>query len=436
MKKQIDDKIKILGIGITGQCPTYMPTGKGMKSIGRSMIYQDNRAVEIADALEKEIGSLLVHQISGHSIWAFYILPKFLWQRKHQPELSEQISLILQPTDYIGYLLTNELATDETHANATLLYDLRGKSWHRGLMERFGVSSELVPKRVLKPWDVLGTISPETSRLTGLETGIPVVLGAADSQCNCLGTGAVDPDVISEMSGTSSCLNSAVREPLPDCRIGHYSHVLPDMFCTEMGLNTTGGAVDWFAGRVLGWQTNRFLRADALAKEARKTLDRCIFLPYLSDGERDDPTIKGGFYGLSMAVEPHDMMMSVFEGVACAIRKRKEILENCGCNFKAMHISGGCSLSNQWNQIKADVLQIQVKAIQNSDGAELGAAMLAGIGIGVFKNAKEAIDHFVPPGQYYDPNLAEKDYYAELYAKFLDIESGMRSVPLRKDGVS
>ncbi len=149
------------------------------------------------------------------------------------------------------------------------------------------------------------------------------MIGAADSQCVAFGAGVVDPGPVSEMAGASSCLNSAVTEPLADVRVTHYSHVVPDRFTTELGINTSGAAIDW-AVRRLGYRGHAALdrrrrsvapAACAAPAPTRVTLAP-LFLPYLGDGERDDPDLRGAFVGLSLRHDRPALAYAVLEGIA------------------------------------------------------------------------------------------------------------------------
>ncbi len=190
--------------------------------------------------------------------------------------------------------LTGEVRTDETHANSTVFFDLRERRWAEDLLATFSLSADVFPE-VVAPWQVAGAVSAEVAAATGAPPGCPVVIGAADSQCAAYGSGVNDPGPISEMAGASSCLNSIVPEPLGDPVVTHYSHVLPDRFCTELGVNTTGAAVQWALSR-LAFEDYATLESAAAhlhtalreGAHADPIAAAPLFLPYLGDGERND----------------------------------------------------------------------------------------------------------------------------------------------------
>jgi xylulokinase len=430
MQAQLPASCRLAVLAITGQCPSYVPLDKNCRPLGNALIYQDNRAVAEAEWIARRSGAERIHRLTGHSPWAFYILPKIVWQRNHQLDLFHCIGKIAQPTDYVCYLLTGELVTDRTHANATLLYDLAQADWSTELLDEMGLSREMLPERVLQPWEQAGTLKKQLSERLKLPYGLPIIVGAADSQCSCLGTGTLHPEQISEMSGSSSCLNSAVAKPLAHPAVGHYHHIVPHYFCTEMGLNTTGIAVNWFMEEILGWNADSYGQAQREADRAPAGADNLLFIPYLCDGERDDPHVKGGFYGLTMKHGRSEMLRSVYEGVALSIRKRISLLEEAGCRFTEMRVSGGGARSHLWNQIKSDVLNLPVRAIASVDGAELGAAMLGAISHELFSSWEDAVAACVPEGVLYTPDPDNAARYEGVFECFLHLENRLR------DGVS
>ena len=239
----------VAGIGLTGQCPTIAAFDGRGRPIGRGMLYRDNRAVAEAAAMRERIGVQELHRRTGHVAEAFHAGPKILWLRTHDRQAFAATRCFLQPRDVVLRQLTGRIATDQSHANATLFFDLRARSWAPDLLAAFDLDPALFPE-ALAPWAVAGGLEPAVARQVGLPAGIPVVAGAGDSQCAAFGAGVVDPGPVSEMAGSSSCLNSAVADPVEDPRVTHYSHVVPDRYTTELGVNTTGAAVEWAVRRL------------------------------------------------------------------------------------------------------------------------------------------------------------------------------------------
>jgi xylulokinase len=398
---------RIRAIGLTGQCPSMVPVDGHCVPLRPGMMYRDNRAVAEALEMRKRIGDQAMHQQTGHIAEAFHVGPKVLWLRRHEPGVFARTRLILQPRDVVLHRLTGLARTDETHANATLFFSLREHAWDDGLLAAFGIDLALFPP-VLRPWQTAAELPRRTADELGLDAGIPVVIGAADSQCAAVGAGVTDPGPVSEMAGASSCLNSAVPEPLPDHRVTHYSHAVPGRYCTELGVNTTGAAISW-AVRALGYASYAELSADA--QRCRRRLQRAVrpgggrdggaaaaadavdaaplFLPYLGDGERDDPSARAGFIGLSDRHGRPELAFAVIEGVALGVRSVLQVLEQAGSPLTELRVGGGGARLDLAGQAKADLLGRPVLHL-DLDTAGFGAAMLAAAAAGMPDQAAEA----------------------------------------------
>lgn len=388
---------RIRAIGLTGQCPSMVPVDEHCAPLRPGMLYRDNRAVAEALEMRERIGDQAMHQRTGHVAEAFHVGPKVLWLRRHEPAIFALTRLILQPRDVVLHRLTGLARTDETHANATLFFNLRGRAWDTGLLTAFGIDPALFPP-VLRPWEVAAELPRRAADELGLDPGIPVVIGAADSQCAAFGAGVAGPGPVSEMAGASSCLNSAVPEPLADLRVTHYGHTVPGCYCTELGVNTTGAAISW-AVKTLGYATYGELSADA--ERCRRRMQRAarrggagattaadavdavpLFLPYLGDGERDDPSARAGFIGLSDRHSRPELAFAVIEGVALGVRSVLQILEQAGSPLAELRVGGGGARLDLSGQTKADLLGRPVLHL-DLDPAGFGAAMLAAAAAGM-----------------------------------------------------
>lgn len=397
-----------VAIGLTGQCPTVAPIDGLGRPVGPGLLYRDNRAVDEAREMRERIGAEALHRRTGHVAEAFHVGPKVLWLRRHQPEIFRKTARFLQPRDVVLRRLCGEEATDETNANATLFFDLRARRWATDLLAAFDLAPALFPD-ARAPWSIAGELA--ASNQFGLPAGVPIVIGSADSQCAAFGAGVVDPGPVSEMAGSSSCLNSAVVQPLADIRVTHYSHVVPNRFSTELGVNTAGAAIDWAVAR-LGYRTHAALAADATRfrrdwqKQGSRAADPVemapLFLPYLGDGERDDPSLRAAFIGLSSRHDRRAMAYAVLEGVAFAVWSTLVILQEAGSPLEELRVSGGGGTLPLLSQLKADVLGRPVLDFRH-DATAIGAAMLAGTACGLQNEMRAAMNRVMKDGRRFGP---------------------------------
>jgi xylulokinase len=411
----------VRAIGLTGQSPTTAPFDAQMRPLRRGLLYQDNRATEEAAEWSERLGGrAAVHERTGHDPAAFYIGPKLLWVRRREPEVFARTAVWLQPRDVAVYHLTGQLATDWSHAGSTLLFDIHARAWAADLFETLGLAPGTFP-RALAPWAVVGEVAPSVAQQAGLPPNVPVVIGGADSQCCTVGAGVLESSALSDMAGTSTCLNAPVAAPLRDLNIANYCHVVPDQWCTELGLNASGAAFEWLTGILTGSTDDAALAAcEELAGQSPPGARGLLFIPYIADGERFDPTLRGGFYGVSLRHGRGDLARAVLEGVAFAIRQHLETMASAGAPVRAIHASGGGARSALWNQIKADVAGVPVVSVA-SDATSLGVALVAGAAIGVFSSLGEGVARCVRIRQRHEPDVALSDLYDERYARFLQL---------------
>ena len=429
---------EIRAIGLTGQCPTVVPVDADIRPAGPGMLYRDNRAAEEAGRMRAAFGPAEFHRLTGHVPEAFHVGAKVLWLREHEPEMYRRTAYFLQPRDVVLHRLTGVLATDETHANATLFFGLRARRWDDKLLATFGVDGRLFPP-VMQSWHIAAGLPAAVAAELALPPGIPVVIGAADSQCAAYGAGLKGPGVTSEMAGASSCLNSVLPVPLADERVTHYSYVMPDLYCTEVGVNTTGAALDW-AVRRLGYPGYAALTADA-ERHARRMARRDpvdgapLFLPYLGDGERDDPDLRGAFVGVRDRHDRPALAFAAVEGVALAVTTVLGELDEAGSPVGELRVGGGGAHIRLVGRLKADLLGLRVLHL-NLDPAGFGVAMLAASAAGMTEEADAAIAAVVARALELLPTRAGTRRQAERLDWFRRVRAGaaVRRAPARTTG--
>ena len=424
--RRLGPRPQVSAIGLTGQCPSVCLVDAKGAAVSSGLIYRDNRATAEAAAIRQRFGEAAIHARTGHLPAAFHIAPKLLWLQEHEPAAFRRAARALQPRDLVAYALTGEMATDGTHAAATLLFDLRRREWARDLQDALGLNPELFPA-VRQSSELLGGLAEPVARRVGLASGVPVILGGADSQACALGAGVVAAGPVSEMAGSSTCLNAAVAKPLPVLEVTHYPHVVPGPFTTETGINTTGAAVAWVADLLFARRGRRaaepdYARLDREAAGVPAGADGVLALPTLADGERTDPDLRAAFSGLSLRHGRAVLARAMLEGVAFAIRAQLALLTAGGASVTELRVSGGDARLATWNRIKADVIGIPVVTVPG-DAAVTGVAMLAGLGAGIYRDVDDAIARSVRLASPIEPDPAAHVHYDERFAAWRQLAS-------------
>ena len=289
---------EIRAIGLTGQCPTMVVADSRGRPLRAGMMYRDNRAVAEARQMRDRVGDRAMHERTGHLPEAFHVGPKLLWIRQNEPEVSPGPGWCSSRGTWsctgCPAWPPPTRPTRTPRCCSTCASGRVGSGAAGGLRRRSGA----VPRRLCRRGPRRAELPERVAGELGLLAGVPLVIGAADSQCAAFGAGVIAPGPVSEMAGRSSCLNSVVLSPLADLRVTHYSHVVPDCFSTELGVNTTGAAISQ-AVRALGYPGFGELAADAeqvpaCGSAAAQRAQRAramqaveaapLFLPHLGDG--------------------------------------------------------------------------------------------------------------------------------------------------------
>jgi xylulokinase len=417
---------EVRALGLTGQCPTVAPFDAAREPVSAGLLYRDNRAAPQALHMRDLIGDETMHARTGHVATAFHVGPKILWLREHEPEAFAATDCFLQPRDLVLHALTGVTGTDETHANSTLFFGLRERVWAEQLLSPFDLDAALLPP-VHPSWAFVGSVTAAAAGTTGLDTCCPVVIGAADSQCAAFGSAVLGPGAISEMAGASSCLNSVIVEPSNDRRITHYSYVLPDVFCTEQGINVSGGALTWAIER---FGLSGFEQLEAAAQRVLTRLRAGniadpraaapLFLPYLGDGERDDPALRAAFLGVSERHDRDALVYAVLEGLAFAVAETVSVLVAAGSPLQELRVGGGGGRLPALGELKAAALGCPVRHLDH-DSAPVGVAMLAARELGFADATSDALQRGVARARCFEPTDDLSELIATRYRWFSDV---------------
>jgi xylulokinase len=273
------------------------------------------------------------------------------------------------------------------------------------------------------------SISAEAAELTGLKAGTPVVGGAGDQAAQAVGSGIIEQGIISVTLGTSGVVFAATERFLlePEGRLHAFCHAVPAQWHLMGVMLSAGGSLRWFRDTLAQAETAQ-ARADGrdpydlICEEAGRApagSEGLIFLPYLS-GERTpypDPDARATFFGLTLRHGKEHMARSVLEGVAYGLRDSLELMRSMGLQITQVRASGGGARSALWRQILADVFDSEIVLTNMTEGAAFGAALLAGVGTGIYRDVAEACAATVQLTDHVEPD-PDRGVYAEYYSLY------------------
>jgi xylulokinase len=366
-------------------------TGSSGQPLRPAMLWSDARSqaqLEVYRALDaatlERLGNPIVAGMMGASL---------LWLKTHAPELLTSSRWALLPKDWLRFSLTGEVYSDPSDASGTLLYDVQSDDWARDLLGTLGLPDLLPPLKSSS--EIAGYVTPSAAALLGVQAGTPVATGGGDTPCAMLGNGILKTGVAQLSVGTGAQIVAPRDAPTSDSRFRtHLYRSVTGNWYAMAAMQNAGLALE----RVRGWlglDWDRFYAA-AFSQPDSSGL---IFKPYLS-GERTphmNASLRGSFQNLGLHHTRAHLARAGLEGVAFSIGDGLEALRAAGVEVSALRLAGGGTVQTPWRQLLSDALGVPLLTGDAPDASARGAAMLAGLSIGVYSDPLETAELLPAP---------------------------------------
>lgn len=404
--KNIDPQ-KVTGIGISSLCPGLTAMGANGEILVEPIIYSDRRSVQEAEIMKAAVAEEEQFAITANSIMAGAISgTSILWIKRKFPGLYAKTKYFGHVNTLMAQWMTGVFAMDYSNASYTGLFETAKGSrgtWSPMLCEKMGIAIEKLPPLMNSASMVGGVIHPDLLEL-GISKNTVVVIGGADTPCATLAAGVTRAGDVCESAGTTNVLTICVEQPKFDKSFINRCHVVDGTWIYQGALSHTGASYQWFRDnfcrdiveKANGASAESFRLMNEEAALARPGSDGVVFLPYMQ-GERSpiwDPYAKGVFFGMTLGTTRKELNRAIMEGCGYGLRQLSEIAERVtGWKIKEFASIGGGAKSEVWAQIKADITGKDIKILDMNDTAPVGAALLAGVGAGVFGDVYDAVDH-------------------------------------------
>ena len=421
---------RVRGVAVSCQTPTLLPLDRHGRPLRPAIIWMDRRAETEKDQLAELIGADEIYQITGNRLDSFFVASRLLWLRNHEPEILRQTWQFVQVNGYINYRLTGELGLDSANAVFLQMRHYASGEWSPALCEACGVEPSQFPE-VMEGSQIQGEVTAAAAEACGLRAGTPVLAGTVDSPSAALEVGVVEPGIAAEMTGTSTVVIMPNDRGLTEPAFIAMPHVLKGIHLLAGAMVSSGGCLRWFRDQLgqpemqvaCEGEGGAFDLLTKLASEVGPGSDGVIFLPYMM-GERSPiwhANARGVFFGISLATPRAALVRAILEGTSFALRHTIEVATGAGAEVRELRSVGGCSRSDVWNQIKADVLGIPMVLPRTPIGSPFGSAILAGMGTGVFPDARKSVQQMVRLEKRFEPNMENHERYTQSYRLFRDI---------------
>jgi len=431
---------EITSIGISGLYGgSGIPVDEHMKPIRPCIIWMDRRAVQEVDWIRTHIDLDALFEITGNGVDSYHGFTKILWIQRNEPEAWKRIYKLLTPHGYVIQQLTGETAIDQSSAgNIGGVFDLKARAWSGQSCDWLGIPPEMLPERIVESSEIVGTVTAEAARLTGLAAGTPVVSGGIDAAVATLSAGAFDEGDHVAMIGTSMCWGvvHGGESVSPQLVSMPYVAYPSEKVYTFGGAATAGALLRWFRdefghseiARAKQGESDAYRLLDEGAAKIPPGSDRLLVLPYFM-GERSpiwDSNARGTILGLTLSHTRAHVYRALLEGVAFALRHNMEAGKQIGLRLDdTCVLVGGAAKSLLWTQILSDVTGYRFVAVRGSEAA-LGDALLAGVGGGLV-DQYEAIRGWLRREEAVSPSESNTRIYSELFNLYRELYPRVRT---------
>ena len=428
ISKNYAQNCNILAIGLATQGgSTLATTWEGVPTTP-VITWMDRRATALVSKWKSDGTGEKIRSRSGWTPEPGLPLPVIAWFRENQPDLFANSKRWLSINDFLTHRLSGKFAMNLSMAGEMLLTDIQKTTWDAELCDLVGITpNHLSP--IFSSEAEVGKLTPHAAKLTGLTEGTPIIAGGQDHSCEALAVGMITEGKSLLACGTAWVINGvttvADMKNIPEKMNLNY-HVIPDCWTISQFLGGLGASSEWWITHC--WsdgdvqqnydRKKRYVEFNQLMEKSTPGCNGLVFLPLTGGQHQTDSEPRGGFIGLQLQHTQADMGRSILESAAYELHWALEQSGNSGMPINQMWMIGGATRNPLWPQIIADVTGVEVLLTQYSHGPALGAAMLAGVGVGVFSSIAESQEKFNMNASNVQPDLNKADHYQSSYLAY------------------
>ncbi len=421
---QCDHPERIGAVAVASMAESGVPLDRHGNILYPAIAWHDPRTASQAQWWHDTLGVERVYDITGQVIHAMYGINKLLWLRDHEPEVFARIHRWLNVEDFILWKLSGSVATDYSIASRTMVFDQRTLTWSAALLEHAGIPEDWFPP-AYAGGTVIGKVSEEAAAETGLPPGAQVVTGGHDHLCGALAAGITHPGQLLDSTGTACaiCILSPTFRPEPALLAAgchEYAYVLPGSYVILGSMNYAGGALEWLVKMLYGNRDEEtYARALHESAQVPRGARGVTVLPYFlgSGTPHARHMARAAILGLKPSHDRAELVRALLEGLAFGLRDNLEAFYNLDLLQSRPEIIaiGGATRARELMQIKAEITGCRIRVPQITEAVATGAALLAGIGAGVFASGEEAAASLRHSETLYEPGAEPQASYDAIY---------------------
>ncbi len=411
------DISKIEGMSFSGQMHGLVLLDENDEVIRPALLWNDGRTVKECEYLNNDIGMNKLISWTGNKALTGFTAPKVLWVKNNEPENFNKIAKIMLPKDYIQYKISGVFASDVSDNSGTLYFDVKNKKWSAEMLEILEIKEKMLPKSY-ESASIVGTVKNNVAQELGLSPEAKVIIGGGDQAMGAIGTGTIKSGQISISLGTSGVIFINANEFVEDKNAGLHSFCHANGSYHLMGVTLAcAGSTKWWIEDVLNTKdyNDEF---DGISQ--MEILENLLFLPYMI-GERspiNNPNAKGTLHGLSLTMSRKDITKGIVEGICFSLKDCLCVANEGGVYPEFARVIGGGAKSKDWLQMLSDILELEIRTINTSEGGGFGAIILAMTACGKFQSIAQGCDALISETSTFTPNQERVIKYREKFIKY------------------
>jgi xylulokinase len=430
------EDLKALGLSAQGE--TMLCLDADNLPIGRAIVWLDNRATTESEDIEQHFGRPLIHATTGQvAMDAIWPAAKILWIKRNQPEVFARTAKFVLLKDYLVYQLTGRLVSEDSLLCSTILWNINTRRYWPEMLDYLGITEDQLPE-IAPQGEIVGSVSASAATDFGLPQGCPVSVGALDQACGALGIGNAIPGIFSESTGSALTSVTIVEKLALDQagRVPCFAAAIPGQYMLHT-FSTGGMVMRWYRDQFCTAESqieeltglNAYYLIDKEVEQVEPGCDGLVVVPHLQgSGPPDlDPYARGVIFGLTLAHKKQHLSRGIMEGVTMVLRRMIDSTTQLDVAVNEIISLSGGAKSDVWCQIKADATQLPVHTLHGSGSAACrGAAIIAGVGVGLWESAVTVSRSAVDFDRSFHPRPENAKVYDELFARFMTLQKSLK----------
>ena len=407
---------QIAGIAVSGMVPTLIALDKDGMVLRNSIQQNDARVIKEVEELQAITDKDEILNKTGSAITQQTVGTKIRWLHKHEPDVMRKAICIFGSYDYINYRLTGNFNVEKNWALESGLYNLTTESWDPDLLNLYQIRPNQLAS-IREPADVVGYVTAGAAADTGLTEGTPVTAGSADHIASAFSAGIKDEgDLLVKLGGAGDILYCTDKLGV-EARLFLDYHLIPGKYLINGCMASSGSVIKWYKSNFAA--DLEYEQLDSAAELLPPGSNGLLLLPYFL-GEKtpiNNPQARGTLVGLTLSHTRDHVFRAILEGISFAFQHHLDVMAENDWHPQKVRITNGGANSRLWRQITADVLGLPLEKVAGHPGSSLGAAFVAGMGVGIFKTWDE-IEKYITISEIVQPNQERHERYRELYPVF------------------